>query len=195
MLEIRTNLYGQIVMKDSDETSGIGTFWNFSVLQEYIKDSKVEKSIVPHLAKLTMREVEDISFINFTKEERDRLEKDLIRSLIRLYYTKELRDFRVEIVDGYFKFYEGDEFIKTITVLRFERDLEDGAKMKKKSDNATLTPKEVAISCINFIFEGRSITQDEIDALSDQMVLAYNNWRIEEDHRLEELAQISKKKR
>lgn len=190
MLEIRVNLYSQITIRESDETTGIETVWNFNVLQKYIKENNIPKNIVSHLAKYAMKEVQAISLIQFTPEDMDRLEKDLLRALYRLYYTSEMRDYRIEIDEGYFKIYEGETFLKSITVLRFERDLKLEKDKKKKE---IVEPVDVAKSCINFVLEGRTLTEAETNRLADDMVNVYNVWRAEEDERLLQLEELKKR--
>lgn len=226
MLEIRTNLYNQIILKESDESTGIGTLWNFKVLQEFIKQDKPNKDILPYIVRYSLKQFEDLAFIRLTDNERSRLEKDLERAIVRMYYTKDIRPFRTEIVEGYFKFYNGTEFIKSITTLRFERDLvlenavsqkpkkkkekltknndetleemeedliensKDLSKMSKKKNGKT--PKEVAISCINYVLEDFNLSDDEIEKLSEDMINSYNNWKEKELYRSEMIERLKK---
>lgn len=198
MLEIETNIIGDIVLRESDESTGIGEIWDFSTYQNMVKDGKsVPKDVLPYLSKFCLNEIKEKSEFVFKSNEESRLENELTKLITRLYYNQEIRDFKVELVDGYFKFYEGDIFLKTMTVLRFERDILSNTK---EEDIVTQEEKEAkwieaAKNSLRFFLEGKNLNREELNLLSKQMITLYKKWRVEEDETLAKLEEIRKRKK
>ena len=194
MLEIITNLYGEITLKESDEAKGIGTIWNFKVLQDFIDEEKTPRDIVPHLVRLMLKEVEDISFTKLSKVEKDRLEKELTRVIYKIYYPSNDREFRVEYADGYFRFYEKDVFLRSTTVKQYANDLEDECKPTKKNQEPK-TKEEVTVSFLNNILVGKNFSKSEMQKLCESLFEAYALYLDEMEVYNEKMTKINNKKK
>lgn len=197
MLEVCMNVKGDIVLRESDEASGIGEIWSFDTIQNFVKDGvSVPRDVLPYLSKLSIAELKEKSEFPLKNGEDDKLEKDLTKLLQRMYYSSEVREFDVELVDGYYKFYEGETFLKTMTVLRFEKDL-----MSQKTGEANTKEKQreekvnSAKASLRYFLENKNLNKQELEFLSNKMVDLYEVWRVEEDKRLEKLEEIRRRRK
>ena len=197
MLEVCMNVKGDIVLRESDEASGIGEIWSFDTIQNFVKDGvSVPRDVLPYLSRLSIAELKEKSEFPLKNGEDDKLEKDLTKLLQRMYYSSEVREFDVELVDGYYKFYEGETFLKTMTVLRFEKDL-----MSQKTSEANTKEKQreekvnSAKASLRYFLENKNLNKQELEFLSNKMVDLYEVWRVEEDKRLEKLEEIRKRRK
>lgn len=162
MIEIRTNVMGDIICKETEDAKGLGTLWIFEDLQKYVTENKVTRNVLHHLTMMSVYQMERICELSLKDSEIIRLTADLERMIMHLYYNDTERNFEVRLVEDELEFTEDGNLLQRITLKRFEDDL------KYEPD-----PKENSIQLINFALEGRRLNNREIENLASQMVDIY----------------------
>lgn len=169
MLEIRKNVIGDIVVKETEDRKGLGTIWNFKGLQDYISKNDVNKDSLHHLCMYAVEEMSYISMIELKEAEKLRLCSDLERMIRNYYYSEEERDFTVELKEGQLEFKENDFLIQKVTLQRFIDDFEFEPDIK-----------ENALQFINFALSERRLNRKEQEKLSTSLIEIYKSIKEEQ---------------
>lgn len=164
MIEIRKNVIGDIIVKETEERKGLGTFWNMKILQQYIAKNRVDKHTLHHLCLFAVEQMGYVTMIELKESEKYRLCSDLERMIKDYYYNDEERDFTVELVNEQLEFKEDGSLIQKITMGRFLEDL------KVEPD-----PFDNAIQLINFALGERKLNEKEQNKLANTIVEFYKN--------------------
>lgn len=166
MIEIKTNIKGDIVCRETEEAKGIGTIWIFEDLQNYIIKNRVDRNVLHHLCRMCVEQMERVTMFELKEAEMVRLSADMERLIRRVYYPETKRDFSVRFADEQIELLEEGKVLQKITMKRFEKDLEYEPDVKQN-----------AIQLINFVLEGRRLSNEERDDLADKIVEVYNQIR------------------
>ena len=181
MIEVKTNIKGDITIKETEDAKGIGTIWIFEDLQNYIKKNRVHRDIVHHLCRMSLEQMERVTTFELKESEMVRLCADLERLIRVLYYPERERNFDVRFVNDQLELLEDGKILQKITMKRFEADLQ------YEPDE-----KENALQLINFALDGRRLSDDERNKMADKIVAIYDN--LKEQKMFEEEEKKKKKK-
>lgn len=191
MIEIKTNIKGVITARETEEQKGIGTYWTFNDLQDYVEENHklIDKESLYHLCMLSMSQMNRYLYTLYGFELKDaekfRLCSDLEMVIKRLYYNDEERDYDVKINDPWIEFYKDRNLLERVTLARFEEDLEVEPDVKENS-----------LQFINFLLETEYLNNVEKEKLADKLVKIYQDIkqaRAEEEAQ-EKIRKLNKKK-
>lgn len=182
MIEIRTNIKGDITVKETEDATGIGTYWIFQDLQDYIINFHPDKDALHHLCLLSLYQMERTQMMDLKESEIFRLDSDLERVIKKLYYNDEERDFDVKIENEQIEFFKDGSVIQTLTVKRFEEDLE---YEPDKFENAR--------QLINLALENERLNDNERTKLAHKLEDLYDE--LKEQQINEEFEEKAKKKK
>ena len=165
MLEVKIMPNLDFGIEESDKSKG-DEDWCLTELTNYITENRVERNVLHHLCVFSIETWEMRTYRELEPALKTRLISDLERNMYYVYYTKEKRDFDVELEEEYLNFYLNGGCISKITLEKFEDDL------KKEPD--------VKLNAL-FEFQGnrdiasKRLTYDEREELADKVVAIYEN--------------------
>lgn len=162
MIEIKPNIRGDITVRETEDATGIGTYWIFEDLQNYVINFHPDKEILHHLCLLSLYQMERVQLLSLKEAEIFRLDSDLERLIKNLYYTDTMRNFDADIKNEQIELYEDGNIVQTFTLMRFEEDL------AYEPD-----PFENAKQLINFALEDRKLNDEERNKLANKIVKLY----------------------